>query len=181
MKRPAPYFQGNGVAMDEGRRGTIEQRKHERIVAIMQIRYYIVDAKYAASLKTESAYKDTHVEQLQNIPMARTPLTGVTENISAGGLLLVTEEPLSMGTSVVVDITVPNLPSPLRALAEVVRSDSSEGQVVDRTLKSYRSGLKIIAINKDDMKRIENYIVEQKIKDKEKDKDKDKNKDKDKK
>jgi c-di-GMP-binding flagellar brake protein YcgR len=152
--------------MGEGFKGTIEQRKYERIVALMQIRYYIVDDEYAIKLKTESAYKDTHVDQLVNIPMARTPLTGVTENISAGGLLLVTEQPLAMGTSVVVDLTLPNLPRPLRALAEVVRSDIAEGQVVDRTVKSFRSGLKIIAINKDDMKRIENYIVEQKLKEK---------------
>lgn len=39
-----------------------------------------------------------------------------------------------------------------------------EGKVVDRTLSTYRAGLGIIAINKDDLKRIENYIIEEKIK-----------------
>jgi hypothetical protein len=65
---------------------------------------------------------------------------------------------------VVCDITVPTLPRPLRALAEVVRSDSNDGRVVDRTQKVYKAGLKIIAINKDDLTRIENYIIEEKIK-----------------
>jgi len=58
---------------------------------------------------------------------------------------------------------VPSLPRPLRALAEVARSDSNDGRIVDRTVSIYKSGLKIIAINKDDLTRIENYIIDEKI------------------
>ena len=92
-----------------------------------------------------------------------TVLSGMTENISQGGLSLVSGQPIAIGTHVVCDITVPNLPRPLRALAAVVRSDSTDGRVVDRTVSTYKSGLKIIAINKDDLTRIENYIIEEKI------------------
>ncbi len=152
------------AAMETAHKGILEQRKHERIVATMQIKYYIVEKEYAEKLARESAYKDTRVEHLRDLPMPRTMLSGVTENISVGGLALVTEQPIALGTCVVVDLTIPNLPLPLRALAEVVRSESDSGQVVDKTIRSYRSGLKIVAINKDDMKRIENYIIEQKLK-----------------
>jgi c-di-GMP-binding flagellar brake protein YcgR len=145
-------------------RGTIEQRQFERIMTTLQIKYYVVEKDYADKLKQEAAYKDTTLEALAKMDRPNTPLQGVTDNISTGGLSLVSDTPIAEGTQVVCDITLPNLPRPLRALAEVVRSDSKEGRVVDRTINTYRAGLKIIAINKDDLKRIENYIIEEKIK-----------------
>jgi c-di-GMP-binding flagellar brake protein YcgR len=145
-------------------RGTIEQRQFERITSTLQIKYYIIEREYADKLQADAAYKDTTLESLAKADRPNTPLQGVTDNISAGGLSLVTDQPVALGTSVVCDITMPNLPRPLRALAEVVRTDNKEGRVVDRTISTYRAGLKIIAINKDDLKRIENYIIEEKIK-----------------
>ena len=145
-------------------RGTIEQRQFERITSTLQIKYYIVEKEYAEKLQLDAAYKDTTLESLSKMDRPNTPLQGVTDNISTGGLALVSDAPIAMGTHVVCDITMPNLPRPMRALAEVVRSDSKEGRVIDRTISTYRSGLKIIAINKDDLKRIENYIIEEKIK-----------------
>ncbi len=144
--------------------GTIEQRKFERILATLQIKYYIVDDAYAKALQEDAAYKDTSLEKLKKLDRPNTPLQGVTENISHGGLALVTDQPVAMGTHVVCDITLPSLPRPMRALAEVIRSDSRDGRVIDRTVHTYRSGLRILAINNDDLKRIENYIIEEKIK-----------------
>ena len=152
------------MAAPQPSRGTIEQRKFERITSTLQIKYYIVEKDYAEKLQADAAYKDTTLDALSKMDRPNTPLQGVTDNISSGGLALVTDTPVAMGTHVVCDITMPNLPRPLRALAEVVRTDSKEGRVVDRTMSTYRSGLKIIAINKDDLKRIENYIIEEKIK-----------------
>jgi c-di-GMP-binding flagellar brake protein YcgR len=143
--------------------GFLERRMADRVSTTMHLKYYVVDEAYAGKLRTEAAYKDTHVDALGNLKSPKTMLSGVTENISTGGLALVSEVPMAMGTKVVVDITMPSLPRPLRALAEVVHSDSEHGRVVDRTVSTYRASLRIIAINKDDMKRIENYIVEQKI------------------
>jgi len=144
-------------------RGSIEKRQYERIVSNLQIKYYVVDAAYAAQLGTEAAYKDTTLEKLATAQRPTNVLAGMSENISTGGLALVSEQPLAIGTFVVCDITMPTLPRPLRALAEVVRSDSKDGRVVDRTQSVYKSGLKIIAINKDDLTRIENHIIEEKI------------------
>jgi c-di-GMP-binding flagellar brake protein YcgR len=152
------------VPQPQPARGTIEQRQFERITSTLQIKYYIVEKEYAEKLQLDAAYKDTTLESLSKMDRPNTPLQGVTDNISTGGLALVSDAPIAMGTHVVCDITMPNLPRPMRALAEVVRSDSKEGRVIDRTISTYRSGLKIIAINKDDLKRIENYIIEEKIK-----------------
>jgi c-di-GMP-binding flagellar brake protein YcgR len=145
-------------------RGTIEQRKFERIVSQLQIKFYVVDNAYAEQLQTEAAYKDTTLDKLAASSRPTTMLAGVTENISQGGLALVSEQPLALGTMVVCDITMPNLPRPLRVLAQVVRSDSKDGRIVDKTMSIYKSGLTIIAVNKDDLTRIENYIIEEKIK-----------------
>jgi hypothetical protein len=145
-------------------RGTIEQRKFERIVSQLQIKFYVVDSAYAVQLQSEAAYRDTTLEKLNNSSRPATTLNGVTDNISQGGLALQSDQPLAIGTMVVCDITMPNLPRPLRVLGEVVRSDSRDGRVVDKTMSIYKSGLKIIAVNKDDMNRIENYIIEEKIK-----------------
>jgi c-di-GMP-binding flagellar brake protein YcgR len=152
------------VPQPQPARGKIEQRQFERITSTLQIKYYIIEKEYAEKLQLDAAYKDTTLESLAKMDRPNTPLQGVTDNISTGGLALVTDTPIAMGTHVVCDISMPNLPRPMRALAEVVRSDSKEGRVIDRTISTYRSGLKIIAINKDDLKRIENYIIEEKIK-----------------
>ncbi len=144
-------------------RGTLEQRKYERIVSQLQIKYYVIDETYAQQLGADEAYKNTTLKHLNSVPRPTTVLTGVTENISQGGLSLVSEQPLAIGTKVVCDITLPKVPRPLRVLAEVAHSDSRDGRVVDRTVSIYRAGLKIIAVNKDDLRRIENYIIEEKI------------------
>ncbi len=144
-------------------RGTIEQREFERIVSQLQIKYYVVDDAYASQLQTEAAYKDTSLEKLSQQQRPTNVLNGMTENISKGGLSLVSEMPLAVGTMVVCDISLPSLPRPLRALAQVVRSDSKDGRIVDRTVAIYKAGLKILAINKDDLTRIENYIIEEKL------------------
>jgi len=65
-------------------RGTIEQRKYERIVSQLQIKFYVIDGAYAQQLRTEAAYKDTHLDKLSASLRPSTALTGVTENISQG-------------------------------------------------------------------------------------------------
>lgn len=139
-------------------RGSIEQRQFERLVAAMPIRFYLMDDESAAKLEADAAYRETRLETLASTPQPRTVLSGVTENISLGGLCLVSETPLNPGTFVVADMYPPSLPKPLRALAQVMRSDRAA--VVDRTAPSFRNGLKIIAINKNDMKEIQNYLLQ---------------------
>jgi hypothetical protein len=133
-------------------------------VANLQIKYYVVDSVYAAKLKAEPAYKDSSLEKLAAQERPATMFSGVTENIAQDGLSLVVDQPMVIGTPLVLDITVPKTPRPLRALAEVVSTDSKDGRIVDRTVTTYKVGLKIIAINKDDLTRIENYMIEEKIK-----------------
>ena len=143
--------------------GRIEQREFERVIASLNIKYYVIDEEYASKLSTDDAYKDSTLEKLQAADRVQSPMSGVTENISKGGLSLTSDEPLAEGQKVIVDMTLPNITRPMRALAVVVRSDSKHGRVLDKSISSYSAGLKILAINKDDMRRIENYMIEEKI------------------
>ena len=87
--------------MPEPIRGTIEKRQYERIVSQLQIKYYVVDHAYAIQLKTEAAYKDTTLAKLAAAPRPTNVLSGISEDISQGGLSLVSEQPLAIGTHVV--------------------------------------------------------------------------------
>jgi hypothetical protein len=146
-------------------RGHIEQREFERIVAVLQIKYYTLDAQTAGELSLDASYKDTTLEKLREQSQVNSPMVGVTENISRGGLSLTGEEPLLVGQRVIVDMTLPGVKQPVRAMAEVMRSsgDSRSG-VVDRNATSFKAGLKIVAVNKDDLRRVENFIISEKIK-----------------
>jgi c-di-GMP-binding flagellar brake protein YcgR len=147
-----------------GGTGSIEQRQFERIVAEMNIRYYPVEDAYFKQLEGEADYKDTQVEKLADLPRPNTYLVGVTENISKGGLSLVTDKPIPLGAHMVLDMTMPNLPRPLRAIGQVMNSQEAQDKTLDPNSAVYRTGLKIVAIHKEDMKRIENYILELKMK-----------------
>ena len=145
-------------------RGHIEQRQFERIVAVLQIKYYPLDPLTADAMQVDDSYKDTTLENLREQSRVQSPMTGVTENISKGGLSLTSEEPLMVGQKVIVDMTLPNVKQPVRALAEVMRSSGdSKSQVVDRNAASFSAGLKIIAVNKEDLRRVENFIISEKI------------------
>jgi len=128
----------------------------------VQIKHYNIDAAYAGVLALEPAYRDTTVAKLHVLPMPKTLLAGIVENIGAG-LTLVSDEPIAMDAYLVADITVQGISRPMRALCQVVRSDADSGKVVDRTIQTYKCSLKVLAINKDDIKRIENDIIESKI------------------
>ena len=78
--------------MTEISRGRIEQRRFERVVSAMPVQYYLVDEPTALQMRGESAYKNTHVESLKDLVRPNTIMTGVTENISAGGFALLTEK-----------------------------------------------------------------------------------------
>jgi hypothetical protein len=129
----------------------------------VQIKHYNIDSAYAERLAQEPAYRDTTVAKLHILPMPKTLLTGIVENIGEG-LTLVSDEPIALDAYLVADITVPGISRPLRALCQVERTDADYGKVVDRTIQTYKSNLKVLAINKDDIKRIENDIIESKIK-----------------
>lgn len=151
--------------MAEMEKGRIEQRRFERVVAQMNVRFYVLDEASGATVEQEQAYRETRLEQLTHGTQPETMLKGVTRDISAGGICLVADKALAVGTKVVVDMDVPGLPRPLRALGKVMRSGPAGGaRDATQQVQLWHCGLEIIAIHKEDLRRIENFIIEQKLK-----------------
>ena len=150
-------------------KGRMEQRQHERVVAQMSVRFYVLDESHAQTLAEDAAYRETHMDKIDVEARPETVLKGVTRDISTGGFCLLSDHALDIGTPVMVDMEVPGLPRPLRALARVVRRDNAAGAARDATGTSavWVCGLQIAAINKDDLRRIENLILEMKFKQRE--------------
>jgi len=145
-------------------KGRIEQRRFERVVAEMSVRFYVLDAEHANALAQDAAYRETHMDKMDIEARPETVLKGVTRDISAGGFCLLSDSPLEIGTPVMVDMEVPGLPRPLRALSRVMRRDTATSRDASGTSQVWICGLSIEAINKEDLRRIENLILEVKLK-----------------
>jgi c-di-GMP-binding flagellar brake protein YcgR len=145
-------------------KGRIEQRRFERVVAQMAVRFYVLDAAHADALAKDAAYRETALSQMDIEARPETLLKGVTRDISAGGFCLLSDSPLEVGTPVMVDMEVPGLPRPLRALSRVMRRDTATSRDSSGSSQVWVCGLAIEAINKEDLRRIENLIIEMKLK-----------------
>ena len=125
----------------------IEKRQHERLSTRIKVSYHIIAEGEAERLVKQQGYQDIAAKEL---------MTVVSENISAGGMMIVGEQPFVAGTSMQLEVTLPQTPLPLKCLAVVVRgSESAEAG-------RYSAGLKFLAINKDDVAKIQRYIILQK-------------------
>lgn len=135
-------------------KGWLEKREFERVKSVLKIIYYIVDDKNKDNVIKSIDYKDTTLDNLKNT-LKNPVLNAITEDISKGGLAIITEKPLSIGQNVIIDLYLPRLSKPIKLLTEVKNvNDYVKGA------GTYRAGLKIISISKSDLQRIENHILE---------------------
>jgi Tfp pilus assembly protein PilZ len=82
----------------------------------------------------------------------------MTEDISKGGLSIITDKPLAMGQLVIIDLYLPEMPSPVKLLSEVRNIDTHV-----KGAATYKAGVKILSVSKSDLKKIENRIYELKF------------------
>jgi hypothetical protein len=139
-----------------GKTGWVEKRHHERIVATVKISYRLIDSKDAQAMLSQDSYRSTTAEQLPGLSQVSPLYEAVTKDISVGGLSVLSEQPIPKGTVVEVGLTLPNYKTVLKFLAEIVYVESiTEG---GRALQ--RSGVRTLAINKGDVTRMEEYLIE---------------------
>ncbi len=134
--------------------GFIEKRVSERVAAKIQVRFEAIPDDQAERLIHERSYKDLTQPMPANTRPLKDVMTVVTENISVGGLKLVGDKPFEEGHTLSVELILPQMPMPIKALAMVVRADrnrNDEGR--------YTAGLRFLAINKDDVARVERYVA----------------------
>jgi c-di-GMP-binding flagellar brake protein YcgR len=138
----------------EMQKGWLYKRQYERVPDVLKVLYYPVKDSAASILNSED-YKDTTIEKITKTGGASSFIQAMTEDISKGGMSIVTEEPLSIGQHIIIDLFLPRIANPVKILAEVRNIEKSI-----KSSSSYKAGLKIISISKSDLKRIESRIME---------------------
>ncbi len=134
-----------------------KQRQHERVQDVLKISYYPVEGSAEQAVSADD-YKDTTLEKLSNDKTAHSFINAMTDDISKGGLSIITDKPLALGQLVIIDLFLPKVSRPVKLLAEVRNVDS---QV--KGAASFKAGVRILSVSKSDLKRIENHILELKF------------------
>jgi c-di-GMP-binding flagellar brake protein YcgR len=134
-------------------KGWLERREFERVKDVLKVVYYPIDNK--ETIMKSDDYKDTTLENLKLNPGKNPVVNAITDDISKGGLAILTDKPLALGQLVIIDLFLPRLAKPIKLLTEVRNIESYV-----KGSGSFRAGLKIISVSKSDLQRIENYILE---------------------
>ena len=140
-------------------RGWMEQRRHERIAATLKVSYRVLDEIEKTASLEHPHYQQTTAEKLPQLAQKSHAYHAVTKDISDGGLSIMGERPFADGAHVEVHLQLPQYKGPLKILAVVARASSffELGKTV------YSAGLKLVALNSDDMKRLGNYLLAEKL------------------
>ena len=77
-----------------------------------------------------------------------------------GGMSLVGQETFPQDCALQIQLYLPGQPIPLNLLAEVVRAGMESAGAAGST---FRAGLKILAINKQDVAKLDRYLLAEKI------------------
>jgi hypothetical protein len=141
----------------EDKSGWVEKRQHERIVATLKVGFHVIRSDEAQKLLENDRYKNTTAEQLPELSRKSNLYKAVTKDISLGGLALVSQEPLSRGMLMEVNLQLPSYHTSLKFLAQVMHVETFEE--MGRPL--YTAGMKIMAISKDDVQHIADYLIKQ--------------------
>jgi c-di-GMP-binding flagellar brake protein YcgR len=130
-----------------------KQRQFERIQDVLKIVYYPVEGT-AEQVTATDDYKDTTMEKLSAGKSNNSYINAITDDISKGGMSILTDKPLSLKQLVVIDLFLPKISKPIKLLAEVRNVDS-----VIKGAASFKAGVKILSVSKSDLKIIDNHIL----------------------
>lgn len=131
----------------------LEQRRFERMKAGLQIKYRAVGPSEEATLIKQGGYGAPEAFHA-NTPEIKDFNKVVTEDISVGGMKIATPAPLPEGTKLWLQLTIPEVPISVNAMA-TVRWTRQAGTLCT-------SGLKFDSISKADLDKVERYLILQK-------------------
>ncbi len=131
----------------------LEQRRFERMKAGLQIKYRAVGPSEEATLVKQGGYGAPEAFHA-NTPEIKDFNKVVTEDISVGGMKIATPAPLPEGTKLWVQLSIPDVPIAVNAMA-TVRWTRQAGTLCT-------SGLKFDSISKADLDKVERYLILQK-------------------
>lgn len=140
--------------------GLMERRVFERVVASIRVTYRLVPNKDLKALLADPSYRDTTLEHLPEMAKKSHVIHAMTRDLSMGGMALSGSKDFPGGDAVAVFLYLPDAPTPVTVVAEVVHSEANGGPGET----AFRAGLKILAINREDVMRLEKYLLNQKLK-----------------
>jgi hypothetical protein len=108
-----------------------ERRVYPRISLKIPVVFRVLDDQEEIKSVIELRKKEKH---------------GHTMDVSLGGLCIVTDQPLREGSILSLEITIPDVPKALKAMAEVVWSSESGG------------GIRFLTMDENDMETLKSYL-----------------------
>ena len=105
----------------------IERRKSERTITRLKVEAKEIESKDVEALFLEHAYKDLSTLEQGKNKAVKDAITVFTQNISVGGLMLISDEPFHEGAALAVAVHLADLPMPVHALALVMWTEK-EGE-----------------------------------------------------
>lgn len=139
--------------MQEAAKAALEQRRFERLRSSLQIKYRLVVPEEEKLLVQQGGYAAPEAFKA-NTPEIKDFNKVVTEDISLGGLKIGAPMAMPNGTRLWLQISLPEAPIPINAIAEVRWSRPEGGQ--------FAHGLKFVSVSKPDLDKVERYLVLQK-------------------
>ena len=140
--------------------GWMEKRQFERIDATVKVTYSIVPQSELASTLAHSSYSESKVDHLPELSKKSAVVNAVTKDISVGGMALVGQEPFPADSALEIHLYLPAYPAPITLLAQVIRAQVESSGSSGST---YRAGIKILAINRKDVSRLDKYLLAEKL------------------
>ncbi len=140
-------------------KGWMEQRRFERVAATLKISYRILDDSEKDGAINLPRYSQTKAEHLPHLSQKFQVYHAVTRDISEGGLSINGEKPFTVGQHVEISIVLPQYNVPVTFLTEVMRA----GSFFELGKTMYNAGVKILALNREDMDRLMKYVLSEKL------------------
>jgi hypothetical protein len=139
--------------MQDAAKAALEQRRFERMKAGLQIKYRPVVMDEEALLVKQGGYAAPESFKA-NTPEIKDFAKVVSDDVSLGGLKIAAPAPMPAMTRLWLQISLPDAPIAINAIAEVRWSRAEGGQ--------YAHGLKFVSVSKPDLDKVERYLVLQK-------------------
>ena len=139
--------------------GWMEKRQFERVDAAIKVSYRVIPKSELVRHLTDSAYRESTTDRLPELSKKSPTMHAVTKDISMGGLSLFGETEFPPDSALEIFLYLPTYPSPITMIAEILRTQASSSS----TGELFRAGLKILAINKQDINRLDRFLLAEKL------------------
>ncbi len=140
--------------------GWMEKRNLERVDATIKVTYMTIQKDELVTALADPAYRSSTVDHLPDLAKRSATLHAITRDISMSGMNLVGSETFPEDCALQIQLYLPGQPIPLNLLAEVIRSTEESSSSTGTT---FRAGIKILALNKQDVGKLDRFLLAEKI------------------